>query len=130
MEKTAENDGWTVVESSGPAFVSWPDGDEYARAEGVLSEIKEGQRGNFMVLDPGGAHENLSVGHGPEENRVVQSVESGEPVSVGLLVALEDKVKREHIGCKVRVEFLGWAKSKNGGTRYRTFRYSYREPQS
>jgi hypothetical protein len=121
------DDGWTVVENSGPAFVAWPDGDDYARAEGVFAEIRTGQHGKYMVLDPGTDHENLSIGRGKDDNRVVEPVEAGTPVSIGLKYAtLEDKVKEEHLGCLVRIESLGWEQPKGGGNRYRRLRYSYK----
>lgn len=123
----SSNDGWTVVENSGPAFVTWPDGDEYARAEGVVAEIRQGRHGKYMVLDPGTDHENLMVGRGEADDRVTEPVEPGTPVSVGLNPAtLKDKVSEEHLGCLVRVEALGWERAQAGGNRYRLFRFSYR----
>jgi hypothetical protein len=108
--------------------VAWPDSDEYARAEGVLAEIRDGKYGKYMVLDPGTDHENLMIGRGESTDRVVEPVEPGTAVSVGLSSAtLKDKVRQDHIGSLVRVEALGWERAQAGGNRYRRLRYSYKQ---
>ena len=107
-------------------FVVW--GDEYSWVEGRVVELWDGKHGAVARFRVTAASPNLRAQLGSDQEAVVERVESGQDVNVGLgYASLEGAIDDSQIGAVVHVAFERWEKTKSG-QRFRQFTVLEIEP--